>query len=307
MKSTIIFVSLSVIYLSAFGNVIVGLGNTSCSGALVKMNGMPDSSKALVLTAGHCAGIGSFEGKYPAAGECFYDQPVSGHSTIVDQRGLMGGGAAFYNYTKAIFSTMTGSDLALLEVDKTYAEIKAAQPSIQVYTISPEQNIPTDEALNVNGQGGLRHHSCKFGTNAGTVKEGPWIWRDLIKFENNSSCQFQPGTSGSAVLNEKSEVVGIAGTVSGSGPSCTVNNPCEVSSNGITRSGQAGQSYGSRVAGLYTCYNTATHSFDFTQPNCTFKKGREPNKCGVAPASRMSTRAGPSDDGVGIISQGGRP
>ncbi|HRI71806.1 MAG TPA: hypothetical protein PK156_46555, partial [Polyangium sp.] len=57
------------------GGVAVLAGD--CSGTLFKMDGMTVDQKALVLTDGHCVGVGSFMGQFPADGEVLQDLAVN--------------------------------------------------------------------------------------------------------------------------------------------------------------------------------------------------------------------------------------
>ena len=66
----IVFFLLSLIFpILSYSNVSIPAGD--CSGVIFKMPNMTDNQKALVLTNGHCIGLGRFNNRYPDDGEIF--------------------------------------------------------------------------------------------------------------------------------------------------------------------------------------------------------------------------------------------
>ncbi len=64
-----------------------------------------------------------------------------------------------------------------------------------------------------------------------TVREDQWSWRDSIRY--NAGCDTIGGSSGSPIVDDATgAVIGVNNTGNESGGRCTLNNPCEVASNG---------------------------------------------------------------------------
>jgi hypothetical protein len=96
---------------------IVALSN--CSGSLVKLPNSLPTDKALVLTNGHC--LGGMRMLNP--GEVVTNRAASRWVALLGANATPVG--ARLNTTKIIYAAMTKSDIAVYELNKTFAEIKA--------------------------------------------------------------------------------------------------------------------------------------------------------------------------------------
>lgn len=240
-----------------------------CSGALMMMEGMSLEQKALVLTNGHCTSGGRHNnGTYLASGETWIDRP---HEDAVSVRGADGQYAGF-RAARYVFATMTGADLAVIELKRSYRELLEAAPSSPIYSVSRRRASPGLK-VRVPSAGMDRNHSCVVEAVIPTVKEGVWTWRDYLRFQLSESCRFIPGVSGSPVIDEAGgEIVGVAATAStGSSERCAEDNPCEIDAQGGSSARPDGTSYAVSADLLYSCWDGEARRFDPGRDGCFLK------------------------------------
>ena len=97
------------------------------------------------------------------------------------------------------------------------------------------------------------------------------------------------------IRDSSKEVVGVNNTGNENGKKCTMNNPCEVSTDG-TITYEKGLSYGQQTSWLYTCL-TAERKIDLEKSGCKLAKpastptpprGEEPKSSW--PSARLTRR-----------------
>ncbi len=237
---------------------IVKLSN--CSGALIKFNGMPSSAKAIVMTNGHC--IQKPTG-YLNPGEAWFNRPMAREMKLFDKSMNL----FPIKTTKIIYATMTDTDLALYELDKSYAEIfktTNVRPLL-LDTMRPSLGHPIEIISGYWDRG----YSCEVDNFIFQVKEGQWTWTDSIRY--TPGCDTIGGTSGSPIIAKGERVViGINNTSNDKGEKCTLNNPCEVSANGDINATQ-GVRYGQQTYNIYNCL-TVDFKLDLNINGCDLPK-----------------------------------
>ena len=248
--------------------------SSQCTATLVTPPGRPSGAapeaRALVLTAGHCVGL-------LPANEVRIDQDAPRNWTFtpayfvdtVDQH-------RSFPVTSTRYATMKGVDLAVLELEATYAdlavidvrpmEISAAPPSddtsIEAVHL-PVTGVPSDQQY-------LRRSFCR--TAAPTdLAEGQWVWRGTSP---NDCAGVAGGSSGGLVVqrdgNRVASVLNTTVETSVSGV-CKVGRPCEIGSGGAVL--RPGTSYAIGASALARCSLD-----DIGEPSCPLDPGR-----GVAP------------------------
>ncbi len=237
---------------------IVKLSN--CSGSLVKFSGMPETAKAIVMTNGHCI---QKPGGYLTPGEVWVNKALARDMKLFDKAMNL----FAIKTTKILYATMTNTDVAFYELDKTYAQIKSAS-KVSPYlldTLKPSIAQPIEIISGYWDRG----YSCAIDNFVFKIKEGQWTWTDSIRY--TAGCDTIGGTSGSPLIAKgEKRVIGINNTSNESGQRCTVNNPCEVSANGDVVA-QEGVRYGQQTYNVYTCL-TPDFKFDLTLAGCDLPK-----------------------------------
>ena len=265
MKTLGAFIALGMLCtpLQSFANVTVIAGD--CSGSLFKMPGMNDSQKALVLTAGHCIGVGSFRGRYPADGEVFFNHRVDDSVIVRATRGERG---ERFSYRRILFASMTGTDLAVIELESSFQQL--IDKGYVVYSLAPERPRPglTLEFTSYNRNG---QSLCTVERIVPIVREGPWTWNDSIRMKAGPECQYQHGESGTAGIERGSKrIYALAQTGYEGGSPCSFNNPCEVDPDtGATTTALVNQGYAMATWALFGCYDRAATKFNFDLSTCT--------------------------------------
>jgi len=223
-------------------NGIVGMSN--CSASLVHFAGQPDTSKAYVLTNGHCLG-GLFGGGFPRPGEVRYKKPdfrrmnafVDINTRVRIQSELL------------VYGTMTNTDSALFRLKQTYKELQ--NKGIESLEMSAEAPLVDDEIQIISGYH-RKGFQCSVEKIIHNLKEGDWTMKDSIRY-SETGCEVYGGTSGSPVIRKGERlVVGVNNTGNESGKECTNNNPCEVNEQGDINVIK-GRGYGQQTYWFATC------------------------------------------------------
>ena len=267
MKSLGTVITLAILWTSqpTFANVAVVAGD--CSGSLFKMPGMDDSKKALVLTAGHCVGVGSLDGRYPADGEVFLNPPARNSVIVRTTKNERGEGLG---YRRILFASMTGTDLAVIELEASLRQL--VEKGYLVYSLAPEIPKP-GLTLEFDSYNRDVHSICEVDRIIPVVKEGPWTWENSVRLKVGPACRYQHGQSGTAGIDTRSKLIyAIAQTGYEGGPPCSLHNPCEVHPRtGATTTAEINQGYAIPTAALLGCYDQARREFDFDLRTCKLR------------------------------------
>lgn len=218
---------------------IVKLSN--CSGALITMPGRADTSKGLVLTNGHCLG-----GTFLKPGEVAINRSVSRTVGIYDMKMKL----SRFQASRVVYATMTGTDITIYELNKTYAEINTATGirPLELATTRPDDSI----VINIPSGYWDRNWACQVEGFVYLMHEDAWTWSDSIRFD--TACHPTHGTSGSPLVQDGTRtVIGINNTGNDDGESCTMNNPCEVDEAGRVLV-QHKRSYGQQTYHIAGCF-----------------------------------------------------
>lgn len=229
-------------------NGIVALDG--CSGSIIRLNNnlkLP----ALVMTNGHCLDNMVKPGQFVSNSPDRRDIKIF---NAEDQR-------IRAQTVRIVYGTMTGTDVAIFELNETYEQLLAK--GIKSYTLS-NQPVPVGtEILLVSGY----FHSinrCQVQRFAYILKEDAWTWNNSYMYKG---CKSIHGTSGSPLIAAQTgEVIGINNTGSDSGERCTFNNPCEVDPNGQVTYAK-GNEYGQQVYPLLGCQDQSGR-FNLAVPTC---------------------------------------
>ncbi len=232
----------------------VNLGN--CVGSVVRTSTARPDDPALLLTNGHCV-----EGKPPAPGSALVDRPADRDVRIADDEGYP---KATATAVRLVYATMTGTDIALYRLDKTYAELEHA--GARIFRL-------TDEPPNVGDQVDVlttsTRKSCEIEAVVPHVREDGYQLDHSLRYAAAESCLPMKGDSGSPVLSGET-VVAIHSSTNISGEKCTTDNPCEVAEDG-TVTAEKGRSYAQQVGGIPPCL-TKDSRIDLHRPGCALTR-----------------------------------
>ncbi len=237
----------------------------TCTAFLWKPEGAGPEAKALALTNGHCVMPYSDRSsaydvwvKRPASSEWklvlnyFVDTPESRRTIPVQS---------------IVYATMKATDLALLELNASWAELerdglkplpeaqKPASANSPIRTVGvPLGPFPSAEQF-------LREAHCVEETRASIV-EWYWTWFDAHR---NSCADIHEGSSGSPVVNAQGEVYAILNTTSAGSisDSCYLGNPCEMQRPGAFM--VANKNYALDLTDLSQCFQNQLLTFG---PDC---------------------------------------
>ncbi|MFD8492766.1 trypsin-like serine peptidase [Amycolatopsis sp. NPDC059657] len=214
-----------------------------CSGSLIRLPDSAPGDRALALTNGHC-----YEGAKPVADEVLVNRPSERLAALLDDKG---GTVATLQATKALYVTMTGTDMALYELKQTYRQIEA-EHGARPFTITTGRPA-VGTAIRIVSGGLKKVYECDIDRLVYRVLETGNVTKDVIRY--TQACDTGPGSSGSPMLDRTSgELVGLNNTSNRAGEQCTVNNPCEMDRDGVITV-HKGRGYGTQVYWLTTCFD----------------------------------------------------
>ncbi|MGH9062035.1 MAG: S1 family peptidase, partial [Acidimicrobiales bacterium] len=248
----------------------------TCAGSVVRTPASRPEDPALLLTNGHC-----LEGQRPAPGSALTDQPADLEVPIADRQGYPQTTA---RANRLVYATMTGTDIALYRLDRTYAQLKAAGAKVFKLTTTPVRAGSSVTVAYLN-----RRLACTAEAVVPHLREGGYQQDNSIRYATTADCAPGHGMSGSALLApDGSTVVGIHNTHNDSGEQCTDNNPCEVGPDG-TVTAVKGRGYGQQVNGIAGCL-TAGSKLDLSRRGCTLTAPTPPALTPTGAQVRTSTR-----------------
>jgi V8-like Glu-specific endopeptidase len=227
----------------------------TCAGSVVRTPASRPEDPALLLTNGHCV-----EGQRPAPGSALVDQPADREVPIANRQGYPQTTA---RANRLVYATMTGTDIALYRLDKTYAQLGAAGAKVFKLTTTPVRAGDPLTLAYLN-----RRQSCAAEAVVPHLREGGYQQDHSIRYATTTDCVPVHGMSGSALLApDGSTVVGIHNTHNDGGEQGTDNNPCEVGPDG-TVTAVKDRGYGQQVDGIAGCL-TAESELDLARYGCT--------------------------------------
>lgn len=235
---------------------IVKLSN--CSGSLIAFNGQPLSSKAIVMTNGHCLGGGFLQ-----PGEVRVNQAVNRSMKVYDKNFKLHS----IQVTKILYATMTNTDVTFYELSESYDQI-LARTNVRPFLLDSVRPL---EGVSIDIISGYwdRGYSCDIDGFVFKIREGDWTFTDSIRY--TAGCDTIGGTSGSPIIERGlRKVIAINNTSNESGQRCTLNNPCEVDTTG-TVTVRRGVRYGQQTYNTYTCL-TPAFTFDLNRAGCTLPR-----------------------------------
>ena len=242
---------------------------SGCAGALIESASSRPTDPAMVLTNGHCV-----ENR-PEPGSAVLDQPQRGAALI----GGANGEPVVRAYTTTLtYATMTGTDVAVFQLDRTYEELAASGvQALPLATSGPQpgQRVEVRSALNREA------HPCTVEAIVPELREAGYTQQDAIRYVGEPGCTRDTdplnggpvdgpgaGDSGSPLVDpDTGEVVGIHNTGNNEGQQCTEDNPCEVDADGAVTS-VVGRNYGQQTAMLNSCLAPGS-VLDLSRPGCT--------------------------------------
>jgi hypothetical protein len=117
-----------------------------------------------------------------------------------------------YAIRTARWSSLVGTDLAVLEVEATLASLIRA--GVNPLKLAPHQTYESQDALNVGAPGGFTEHGLRLSAcaeqTAGTFIDHPGVFPLAMK----NSCDLHAGSSGSPMLNRRTnEITGIVSKI----------------------------------------------------------------------------------------------
>ncbi|WP_066361947.1 trypsin-like serine protease [Herbidospora mongoliensis] len=234
----------------------VSLGD--CVGSVVRTSTSRPQDPALLLTNGHCV-----EGKRPAPGTALVDRPADRVVPIADRQGYP---KVTAHANRLVYATMTGTDIALYRLDKTYAQLKARGAKVFRLTSAP---VRAGDRLTLAYS--ARRLKCSAQAVVEHLREGGYQQNDAIRYAAADDCAPGHGMSGSALLAPDGiTIVGIHNTHNEAGGRCTDDNPCEVSPRGAVTSVK-GRSYGQQVFTIGACLTKGSR-LDLSRKGCTLTR-----------------------------------
>jgi len=241
----------------------VTLANTislsNCSASLVRFPTSVSSDRAMMLTNGHC-----YEGGFINAGVVLQNRTSSRSGTLLNSSGRA---LTTVRADRVIYATMTGTDVTLYRLTSTFATLSNNYGATAL-TIS-STHPAAGSSVSIPSSYWKEIWNCQVSSFVPTLREDQWTWHDSLRYDPD--CDTIHGTSGSPIVSASTgQIVGINNTGNDDGEMCTLDNPCEVDSDGTTHAYQ-GQSYGEETYWFTTCVN-ASRTIDLTVPGCLLTK-----------------------------------
>ena len=229
--------------LEALGYDFEGIFKLSnCSGSLVAFNGQPLSSKAIVMTNGHCI---SAPGGFLKPGEVWSNRSVSRSMKVYDSNMKL----HTIKATQILYATMTNTDVAFYELNESFNEIYK-RTNVRPFLLDSVRPL-TGISIDIISGYWDRGYSCEIDGFVFAMREDAWTFKDSIRY--TEGCDTIGGTSGSPIIARgERRVVAINNTSNESGRRCTMNNPCEVDEQGEVTV-RKGVRYGQQTYNTYTC------------------------------------------------------
>lgn len=241
-------------------NGIVKLSN--CSGSIIQFAGQSDDSPAILMTNGHC--IKNDGRGFLKPGEVIQNSRVNFNAKVYNNETKL----VPVSSTKLLYATMTNTDVAYYEIEKSYSDLAAlGVSSFELDTFMPLVGTQIDIVSGFWDRG----YRCSVDGIVFALLEGDWIFTNAIRY-SNQGCDTIGGTSGSPIIETSTRrVVGInnTGNAQGDSRTCSINNPCEQTENGEISA--MIRSYGQQTYNIYSCLSV-DFQIDLSIEGCTLPK-----------------------------------
>ncbi|MBC2933652.1 serine protease [Nocardioides sp. zg-1228] len=233
-----------------------------CSGAVVRWPAALDADPAVVLTNGHCV-----RSPFLGAREVLVDERSRTPIELLDGRGEV---ALTTRAARLQYATMYRTDVALLTLRRTYADLAAAGVTpLSLAAAGPARG----DRVRIPSGYWREQRGCRTAGTAYRLHEQRWDWWDSIRLPaRGGGCAIRGGYSGSPIVARATGlVVGVANTAWVGGRRC-VDSACEESRRGrvVVR---RHMNYGQQTWWLLTCLD-AGRTFDLDVPGCRLAKPR---------------------------------
>lgn len=230
----------------------------TCGGSVVRTDSSRAEDPALLLTNGHCV-----EGERPAPGSALVDRPADVEVNIADHEGYP---KATAKANRLVYATMSGTDIALYRLDKTYAQLDAEGAKVFQLTDTPPSAGDQVDVL-VPSQ----RVDCTVEAVVPQLREEGYELVNSMRYAVSDDCGLGAGYSGSPLVAPDGDtVIGVHNTTNRDGEQCTKDNPCEVAEDGAVTA-EKGRSYAQQVTGIAPCL-TEGSALDLTRPDCTLTR-----------------------------------
>ena len=174
-----------------------------------------------------------------------------------------GGVAMQARASRLAYATMYRTDLAVLTLRETWADLAAAGVTpLALATSGPSRG----ERIRIPSGYWTEQRTCVSTGTADRLHERSWDWIDSIRLPALDGCRIRGGYSGSPIVSrETGEVVGVANTAWIGGRKC-VDSACEETRNGSLVM-RPHMNYGQQTWMLLTCIG-ADRTLDLATPGC---------------------------------------
>ena len=210
------------------------------------------NSPAYAVTNGHCYNFRNF----PGVDEVIVNQPSDLEVILNRFFDTKEEQIHIINVKKVAYATMTTTDIAILELDTTYAEL--INRGFKPLTIAPNP-AGVGEYVELIGVPGipksfLHRTVCQIGESVNLLEDG-YRWLGGIRHR----CSAISGMSGSPVISLRTnQVVAIHNTSvkddALAQPECSENRPCEVLADGKIAT-LATENYAQKVSDIPSCFD----------------------------------------------------
>jgi hypothetical protein len=235
-----------------------GMASLSCSGGFIDI-GRKANERAVIITNGHCA-----TSPMMGANQAIVNVPYSRSGIqIADPEGRW----LRMTPTKVLYATLTGTDLALIELKETNEEL--LNQGIRQFKVAA-QSPALNTSIRITSGFWKKTQECELDRVVHKLIEGfgnsqpPSVATGV--FAVTSGCKIYGGFSGTPVVDkETQEIVALAFTSAEGGADCAEQNPCEEDEQGV-RKMVPGMSYMARVNDVAGCLKAG--NVDLTLATC---------------------------------------
>ncbi len=169
---------------------------------------------------------------------------------------------------RVAYATMSGTDASLLELVQTNGELRRA--GVRIYPIAREPAKPGRTVTVYSAIAHLRSTvRCTIEAIVPKLREDAWEFDGSYRL---GGCALKPGMSGSPMISDEGEIVGVVNSGNESGERCTTHNPCEIDELGNVTAIK-GAEYGQQVSQILTCLD-ARGRLDVNVASCRLTRKR---------------------------------